>query len=199
MAKKNCGICGNPSGMYPLCKDCFKKRDAGEVKKCEECGQWYETKNDHECELKEQEQVKSWMRPQSDDYTRKVIMAEIPDNPDIRKKWEAKERCTDGHYVRSRAEVIIDNYLYNNHHVHAYEKKVFLPKNPEEAVIPDFYIPTHNVYIEFWGMDNEKYKERREHKTQLYEDNNINVIHLTDTDIKVLDDILPGLLHKYKK
>jgi hypothetical protein len=76
---------------------------------------------------------------------------------------------------------------------------VFLPNDPEEDLISDFYIPTHGVYIEFWGMDSEKYEKNRERKTVLYENNNIDVIHLTDKDIKILDDILPGKLHKYKK
>jgi len=185
--------------MYPLCKDCFRRRDADEIEKCEDCGRWYETKKVHECKREKQEHEKIWIRTQSDDYTRKVIMAEIPDDPDIRKQWEAKERCTDGHYVRSRAEVIIDNYLFNNRHVHAYEKKVFLPNNPDEILLSDFFIPTHNVYIEFWGLNTERYKDNRERKTKLYENNKIDVIHLTDKEIKILDDILPGLLHKYKK
>ena len=37
---------------------------------------------------------------------------------DYREKWEAKHRTLDGHYVRSRAEVIIDNLLYQYGLVH---------------------------------------------------------------------------------
>lgn len=39
--KKFCDVCGKPSGMYPLCRDCFKLRDKGEVIKCEDCGKWH--------------------------------------------------------------------------------------------------------------------------------------------------------------
>ncbi len=38
---KTCQICGKPSGLYPLCLDCFALRDKGEVLKCEECGVWH--------------------------------------------------------------------------------------------------------------------------------------------------------------
>lgn len=126
-------------------------------------------------------------------------MAEIPDDPDIRKKWEAKIRCDDGHYVRSKAEMIIDDYLYRYNYVHAYEKKPFFESEPDAVILSDFYIPTHDVYIEYWGLDNKKYKENQERKIKLYKDNKMNLIELTDQDIKHLDDILPRELFKYKK
>lgn len=37
---KVCQVCGKPSGMYPLCKDCFVLRDNGEVVKDEASGKW---------------------------------------------------------------------------------------------------------------------------------------------------------------
>lgn len=37
---KTCQICGKPSGMYPLCKDCFVLRDNGEIVKDEGNGKW---------------------------------------------------------------------------------------------------------------------------------------------------------------
>jgi len=40
----------------------------------------------------------------------------------FREKFEAKHRTQDGHYVRSRAEVIIDNLLYQYSLAHAYER-----------------------------------------------------------------------------
>ena len=82
---------------------------------------------------------------------------------DFREKFEAKHRATDGHFVRSRAEMLIDNWLYMAEIVHAYERKLPI----EEDVYSDFYIPTGKVYIEFWGLENDpKYRERKE-KTSL--------------------------------
>ena len=58
----------------------------------------------------------------------------------------------DGYYVRSRAEVMIDNWLYTNGIAHAHERK----PPTESDVYSDFYIKEGNVYIEFWGMESMK-------------------------------------------
>ena len=36
-----CEVCGKESGKYPLCKECFAKRDAGEIIKCDNCHKWH--------------------------------------------------------------------------------------------------------------------------------------------------------------
>lgn len=57
--KKVCEICGKPSGIYPLCTDCFKLRDEGKVAKCEKCGAWFKTsKGCPNCKPKQKEQKK---------------------------------------------------------------------------------------------------------------------------------------------
>jgi hypothetical protein len=86
--------------------------------------------------------------------------------PGFREKFEAKLRTTDGHYVRSRAELVIDNWLYTYGIVHAYERRL----NIEEECYCDFYIPSgpgrpQAVYIEFWGLeDDPKYAARKKKK-----------------------------------
>jgi hypothetical protein len=106
---------------------------------------------------------------------------------DFRLKIPANHRTTDGHYVRSRAEMLIDNFLYYNKIIHAYEKKV----NIAEPMFCDFFIPNHNIYIEFWGMEeNEKYAERKKHKQELYSKYNFKLIELSDKDLENLDEIL---------
>ncbi len=113
---------------------------------------------------------------------------------DFRKKFEAKYRTRDGHYVRSRAEAMIDDWLYISGLVHAYERK--LPV--EEDVYSDFYLPQAKVYIEFWGMENEEaYLKRKRIKKEVYEKYTYNLIELTDSDIMNLDDILPRALLKF--
>lgn len=117
------------------------------------------------------------------------------DTDEFRKKHEAKYRTQDGHRVRSRAEAMIDDYLYNNGVAHAYERR--LPGIDEE-VISDFYIPEGKVFIEFWGMEeNEKYQERKKKKLEIYADNNFNLIELKDKDIETIDDVLPRKLKKF--
>jgi len=39
-----------------------------------------------------------------------------------------KYRTEDGHWVRSKAELIIDNWLYRGRIVHAYERRFFKKK-----------------------------------------------------------------------
>ncbi|MBD2871887.1 glycerol kinase [Paenibacillus arenilitoris] len=93
----------------------------------------------------------------------------------FRDKFEAKHRAADGHYVRSRAEMLIDNWLYMSEIVHAYERR--LPV--EEEVYCDFYLPVGKVYIEFWGLENdERYAERKKEKLKVYEKYGFNLIDL---------------------
>lgn len=112
----------------------------------------------------------------------------------FREKFIAKLRATDGHYVRSKAEMLIDNWLYVAGIVHAYERK--LPV--EEELYCDFYIPSGKVYIEYWGYENdEKYLTRKEKKKEIYAKYNFKLIELEDKDIQNLDDVLPRLLLKH--
>jgi len=105
-----------------------------------------------------------------------------------------KQRTADGHYVRSRAEMLIDNWLYMAEIVHAYERRLPI----EEEVYCDFYLPVGKVYIEFWGMEsNEKYAERKKEKKGIYEKYGLNLVELNDEDIINLDDVLPRLLLKH--
>ena len=119
--------------------------------------------------------------------------AKLTDSDDFRKKYPANYRCMDGHYVRSRAEVMIDNWLYTNGIAHAYERKLPI----EQDVYSDFFIKAGNVYIEFWGMTDEKYLARKEEKQKAYSDNEFSLIELGDDDLNNLDDILPRKLLRY--
>jgi hypothetical protein len=117
-----------------------------------------------------------------------------PASNNFRDKFEAKHRTKDGHYVRSRAEVIIDDTLYYYGLVHAYEKKVPI----EEELYTDFYLPNGKVYIEYWGLENDpKYIERKKNKIEIYKKYELKLIELNDDDILNLDDHLPRKLLKY--
>jgi len=88
----------------------------------------------------------------------------------FREKFVAKHRATDGHMVRSKAEMLIHNWLYMAEIVHAYERKLPI----EEEIYCDFYIPTGKVYIEFWGLENDpRYAKRKEIKKKVFTKNMI--------------------------
>ncbi len=112
------------------------------------------------------------------------------DPTEFREKFRAEHRAKDGHYVRSKAELIIDNTLYDYKIVHAYERK--LPV--EEDVYCDFYIPTGKVYIEYWGLDEEKYLANKKRKLEIYSKYNFNLIELLEKDVSNLEDTLPAKL-----
>ena len=115
-------------------------------------------------------------------------------NDNFRENFPATLRTKDGHMVRSRAEVIIDNALYDYKLAHAYERKLPI----EEDLYSDFFIPTENVYIEFWGKeDDPKYAERKKVKIEIYKKYDFKLIELNDSDISNLDDHLPKKLLKY--
>jgi len=117
-------------------------------------------------------------------------------NSDIfRERFPATLRTKDGHLVRSRAEQLIDNALYDYKVAHAYER--LLPIS--EDVYSDFYIPSEGGgYIEFWGLENDpKYLERKKVKNEIYRKYDFKLIELNDSDVANLDDNLPKKLLKF--
>ena len=111
---------------------------------------------------------------------------------DFREKFKAEYRTNDGHYVRSRAELVIANWLFTEGM--AYEKKVPI----KEDVYCDFYIPKGKIYIEFWGYeDDEVYIKRKEQKIELYKKYGLNLIEIDNYKIGNLDDYLPKELLKF--
>ncbi|MDQ6961944.1 MAG: glycerol kinase [Mariprofundaceae bacterium] len=126
--------------------------------------------------------------------TKVTVSQEIKKKENFREKFPAKYRTQDGHFVRSKAEMIIDNWLYAAGVVHAYEKKLPIAEN----LYSDFYIPKGNVYIEYWGYEQEsKYLERKKIKIALYKKYGFSLIQLEDKDVENIDDIMPRLLLDY--
>lgn len=114
--------------------------------------------------------------------------------PSFRDKFPAQHRTTDGHVVRSRAELLIDNWLYIASIVHVYERQLPI----EEEMYCDFYIPAGKVYIKYWGLERDaKYAARTQAKLELYHKYTLNLIELTDDHIRNLDHHLPKLLLKF--
>jgi hypothetical protein len=113
----------------------------------------------------------------------------------FRKKHPPTHRTTDGHFVRSKAEMLIDDWLYSIARLpHAYERRVPI----EEDMYCDFFLPQGKVYVEYWGIENDpQYLSRKNEKLALYEKYGLNLIELTDEHVKNLDDYFPRLLLKF--
>ena len=83
----------------------------------------------------------------------------------FRDKSSGKYRTKDGHLVQSRGEAMIDNALYHFGVVHIYEGKLPIGEN----VLYDFYLHAGDVYIEYWGMENDlQYAKRQKKKMEIY-------------------------------
>lgn len=117
----------------------------------------------------------------------------------FREKFPALQRTLDGHYVRSKSEMLIDNFLYINGIVHAYERKLPI----EEDVYCDFYIPSGKrgpqMYIEFWGLENDqKYLDRKNKKIDIYKKYEFPLIELTEPEMNNLEEVLTRKLIQCK-
>ena len=113
----------------------------------------------------------------------------------FQEKFATKQRTADGHFVRSKAEMIIDNWLYFAGIAHAYERR--LPV--EEEAYSDFYLPVGRVYVEYIGdeVEDEQYAARKRAKSALYAKHGLPLIELDDGDVGNLDEVLARRLLKF--
>ena len=107
---------------------------------------------------------------------------------DSRQKYPAEYRCDNGIYVRSLSELCIANWLYANRLPFEYERKVFFPATNEYAHC-DFYLPDQDIYIEFWGLSDDKnYEHYKRWKENNYARNSIPLISFYPSDLKNFRD-----------
>jgi hypothetical protein len=118
---------------------------------------------------------------------------------DPSQKFPAAFKAIDGHYVRSEAEQTIDNFLFRNGIIHAYEKR--LPG--DRSLYCDFYIPPRNeidqpIYIEYWGVENdETYLETMKTKLEIYRREGLQLIEITKNELENLKTYLIGKLNMF--
>lgn len=179
----NCIKCNNYCyDHHKYCKECYSK-----LIECDICGNILDPEKD-EIKITHNDEILC-----EECYTKKQ-------NYDIRKNYIAEYRAKDGHYVRSKSELTIDNYLYDNRIVHAYEKKIFSKTNPENEYLSDFYLPEYDLYIEHWGIENnQEYINKKSEKQNIYLENNYKLLNIYEENIKNLDDYLDKELLKYKR
>jgi len=106
---------------------------------------------------------------------------------DYRRRFPRDFHCTDGHSVRSTAELTIDEWLSRNQIYHEYERLANIP----ESLIPDFTVYTPEgrpIFIEYWGLVGDPdYDQRRLRKCEIYARHHCNVIELYKHDVQNLD------------
>ena len=117
---------------------------------------------------------------------------------DYRKNFPAELRCKSGIYVRSKSERDIIDFFFDNRVKCEYERTYTSPIN-KQTFSADFYLPDHNLYIEYFGMDDSKYNEKKDLKIRTYKiDKNINFEYLTHDDDNLIYDKLREICGRYK-
>jgi len=105
-------------------------------------------------------------------------------------------KCLDGHVVKSKGELIIDNFLYLNGIQHKYEKKI---KIRGQTIKTDWYLPKYKVYIEYWGYYGKAYMKRKKKKLKLYKKANIKLVSIENEMFHDIYYHLKRYLKKYVK
>jgi len=96
-------------------------------------------------------------------------------------------KCLDGHIVKSKGELIIDNALIYFGIQHEYERIVNVYNNKIKS---DWYLPESDLYIEYWGFFGKKYEKRKKEKIKLYQKGKLKLISIEES---MLSDIFINL------
>jgi len=172
----------------------FKQSETGSASKCIACGKptssgFFFCK---ECYAK---------------YKNKKLLVEIRNCVEINildDSYEGVYKCDDGHVVKSKSELIIDNYLFERGIPHAYEKAFPIDANPAHDLYPDFYIPSFNgvddIYLEHWGFNenNVKYWKSKKYKIDKYIAQGITLICTNEKDMSDPKTALKRKLEYFK-
>lgn len=105
-------------------------------------------------------------------------------------------KCFDGHVVRSKGELVIDNHLHRLGIDHEYEKTIKVRGN---SIKYDWYLPKFKTYIEYWGFHGKDYMQRKEEKLVLYRKGKLNLISIEDIMLKDIYSNLEKELNKFIK
>ncbi|MBO4623279.1 MAG: hypothetical protein J5691_05255 [Bacilli bacterium] len=124
---------------------------------------------------------------------------------DYRRVYPMNFRCKDGHYVRSKSEKMIDDYLFEKRIPHIYEKKI-INEELNEEYYPDFFLIINNgneeinVILEYFGLeDDEKYVATEKKKLDFYHSNKFNIIEVREKNTGNLEDYLDMQILKIKR
>lgn len=106
-------------------------------------------------------------------------------------------RTKDGHWVRSKSEQYIANFLFDNRIWYQYERPVTIGGI---EIRPDFYLPdlAGGIYLEHFGiLDDPRYRQLADRKIALYTQAKLNVVVTDEKDALDMDAALRRKLGKY--
>ena len=118
---------------------------------------------------------------------------------DKKYNYQKKYKCENGIYVKSQAERTICDFLHSNNIQFEYETKcrygeydTYTHEINARYIVPDFYIKgpisygdrfLKDIYIEFWGRNDEEYLTSKEYRIKVYKAHKSTLINIYPEDI----------------
>ena len=185
------------------CLNCFKESKG--KKYCLDCYKKYKSAIDDKKEL-------IILNDDNSQFKKFHLPSNNPQNVEPRYPKAKIYTCKNGNKVRSKAELIISNYLSEHRIKHSYEKALEINDINAKYIFPDFYIPIlitdkgniiENVYIEHVGGPRSRNEESQKDyynsmgfKCRYYQNMNVTVICTYEKDIYDIDESLKNKLNK---
>lgn len=118
----------------------------------------------------------------------------------IEKKINNEDIITiQGEYVKSASEAIIANFLYKMGIIYSYEKIYTELMDDKRIYKPDFTIDIggEEIYIEYFGLDDEKYNKNKEQKIKFHKEHNNKFIELDKVPLENIENELDKKLKEF--
>jgi hypothetical protein len=118
-----------------------------------------------------------------------------------RRNWETQVelqktiQAADGTLVQSDGERLIAEWLSHHKIVYRYDNRFRIIKG--YAIRPDFYLPEHDLYIEYWGMDTLDYQIGMLEKKKLYQQAGKKLISFYRNEKTQLNNLLHERLSRF--
>ena len=115
------------------------------------------------------------------------------------KEKDQSQRATtfksiDGHIVKSKGELIIDNLMHHLGLDHEYENIIRIRG---KLLKYDWCLPEFEIYIEYWGYFGKEYMKRKAEKLDLYKKGKLKLISIEDIMLEDIHTNLTNELAKY--
>lgn len=104
-----------------------------------------------------------------------------------------------GELVKSASEAVIANFLYKNNIFYSYEKIYTELMDNNKIYKPDFTIDIggEEIYIEYFGLDDEKYNKNKKEKIKFHKEHNNKFIELDKTPLENIEKELSIKLQEF--
>lgn len=219
-----CPICGEETSSYMgnyrkdrLCREHAKEFKSGLIEKCENCGSWH--KSNQVCDkcssnksatavnreltciiCGEPSNGKHFCKSCYFKYKDRSVDIRISHCSDVEildEYGNRENKCDNGIWVRSRAEKIIADKLFQLNIRTVYEKTVYYTdenSGEKKTLHPDFYLPDYDLFLEYNELTNKPYLKSKEYTKNIYKNLGLNVAIATAEDIKDPEAFLKPLL-----